>query len=163
MPRMDPVPRFPNLPDPAKRVRIMPRDPIYRIVKALVADPSDPDGSGGGPGPGSGSALHALPIYIEELPGHPAGEPLLRIELIHTWTLDEANAVASADEAAAAPAVLSIRLDGVEQGTVTFIGTAGVVDLVNPVFPPGVFEVYPPSPADATLDGISITFPLTIS
>ncbi len=112
--------------------------------------------SGGGGGVVSGF----LPISIVDLPLASTSEPLLRWRFDSAVTL--AGSSADAGIAATSPSALRVRINGAANGTVTFTGTAGVFSLTSGAYGAGdLFELYPPTTVDATLDQVSITFDIS--
>ena len=101
-----------------------------------------------------------LPISIVDLPLADPTEPLLRWEL--TAGMQFVDGDATAGIAASASSALRVRKNGSANGTITFTGTTGVVSITNLVYAPGdLFELYPPTSIDATLDQVSITLRTT--
>lgn len=99
-------------------------------------------------------------ISIVDLPEADPAEPLLRMRLTAGMTF--VDGVADAAIAATASSALRIRKNGSANGTITFTGSTGVVSFTNLVYAPGdLFELYPPSTIDATLDRVSITLRTT--
>ena len=110
--------------------------------------------------PGPPTANGYMPISIVDLPLADPAEPLIR--MILTGGMTFVDGVASAAIAATASSALRIRKNGAANGTITFTGTTGVVSITNLVYAAGdLFELYPPTSIDTTLDRVSITLRTT--
>lgn len=98
-----------------------------------------------------------LPVSIVDLPLADPAEPLFRWRLPVAVTISGSSA--DANVAATSPSALRIRKNGLANGTVTFTGTSGVFVITSGAYGAGdLFELYPPTSIDATLDQVSITF-----
>jgi hypothetical protein len=97
-----------------------------------------------------------LEISIVDLPSAAISEPLLRFRMNIGRTFSGGTGDASV-AATGAPS-FSIKKNGTAVGSVSFSGTTGTVSFSDSSFPAGsLFELYPPTVADATLDQVSIT------
>jgi len=104
-----------------------------------------------------------LLISIIDLPLADPAEPLLRWRL--TRAIDFTGSgpgTADAEVGAASPSDLRLVKNGSANGTIAFTGTGGVISFTNSSYADGdLFELYPPSSLDPTLDRLSITFETT--
>lgn len=92
---------------------------------------------------------------------HPAA-PLLRYRVEQNWTLGVA--IGDAAIAATGTAVFPVKKNGVANGNISFTGTVATDAITSHIYLVGsLFELYPPATADATLDNISISIPLTVT
>lgn len=108
----------------------------------------------------SGDLLNAtqayMPISIVDLPTATPAKPLLR--WYFTAAVTFVGGIANAAIGASSTSVLRVFKDGVANGTVSFTGTTGTVAITTLAYPAGsLFELYPPTTIDATLDRVSIT------
>ena len=107
-----------------------------------------------------GGAGGKMAVSIIDLPLADPAEPLLRWIIKGTLNFTGSGAgAANAAIAATSPSSLRLRKNGAANGTIAFTGTSGVISFSNSSYADGdVFEIYPPTSIDATLDRVSITF-----
>lgn len=108
----------------------------------------------------AGTATNPAQIVVFASGAPTAGETLLVYNAGEALTLAAADSTATAEVAATATAVFSITRNAVEIGTITFLAgaTTGTVSLSSTgLSVDDALRIIAPSPADATLSGISIT------
>lgn len=100
-----------------------------------------------------------IPGWWAGRPG--AGEVLFRLHRALTWNIDPAACGFSAVTAATEDAVLTVTVDGEPVWRATFEGggsTVPTVEFLEPSWPPGLTILAAPTPQDASLAGLSLTF-----
>ena len=104
-------------------------------------------------------------LYIsisDGLPDADPDEPLFRVRMRENTTLGAV--VADAGDAATGTPAFRVRKDGADNGGISFTGTVGTGNITESFYEAGsLFELLPPDPADATLDDVSISIPVTVS
>ncbi len=103
-----------------------------------------------------------LNLSIVDLPTTDITEPLFRLRIRDdSWTFS--GGFADASIAATGTPALRMRKNGVQIGAVAYAGTVGTVSFTDLSLVLGdLFEIYPPSPADATLDQLSVSLAVRI-
>jgi hypothetical protein len=112
----------------------------------------------------AGATVRTLRLSITDgLPEADPDEPLIRFRLgaDENWTIGDITA--DAGDAATGTVAFRFKKDGVDNGEIEFTGAAGTATDVEPYGPGDLFELYPPLVADATLDDVSISIPVTVS
>lgn len=112
--------------------------------------------------PVSGFILGDVMFSIVDLPLANPSKPLTRDRLIRPMVFSSVASVADAATGATGSPAIRIFKNGGQVGTITFAGTVGTVSFSDSTFPAGsLFELYPPSSVDATLDLVSVTLRTT--
>jgi hypothetical protein len=104
-------------------------------------------------------ATGKMPISIIDLPTATPSKPLIRWEIPEPMTF--AGGIGNAGVAATAISVLRFFKNGVQVGTASFTGTTGTIAMTASYSAGDIFELYPPTSIDATLDQVSITLETT--
>lgn len=98
----------------------------------------------------------AMLLSIVDLPLADPTEPLLRWRMLNALTFSGGSA--DADIAATSTSALRLRKNGSANGTISFTGVTGTISFTSSAYGAGdLFEIYPPTTIDATLDRVSIT------
>ena len=112
---------------------------------------------------GAHTGLKSLELSITGgLPTTNVG-PLYRLRIPVDRTLTILGPItADARVAATATTILTIKKDGVPNGSITFVGTVGTGAAINLVYPSrSLFEIWSPVVADLTLDDVSLSIPIS--
>lgn len=103
-------------------------------------------------------------LYMSITDGLPAAdpdEPLLRVRMRNAATIGEIEA--DAGDAATGTVAFRLKKNGADNGEIEFTGTTGTPTITDALYPDGsLLELYPPLVADATLDDVSISIPLSV-
>lgn len=109
----------------------------------------------------AGSDTRDLYLSIAGLADADPAVPLLRVRFRETVTLG--GILADAGIAATGTPAFPIHKDGVSNGDITFTAATGTGTITDPTYLAGsLLEIFPPAVADATLDEVSISIPLTV-
>lgn len=112
--------------------------------------------------PLSDFVLGDVMLSVLDLPLAITTKALIRDRLLRPIVFSDVASVADAGVGATGSPAFRIFKNGIQVGTVTFAGTVGTVAFGDSIFPAGsLFELYPPSSVDATLDQVSITLRTT--